>query len=125
MSETAIRGVVHGDSFQIIRTVGNLPDGETVDKAWLTVKERATDSDADAALSKEITEDDVPGLGLVDNSTPGSVDLRFDIAPEDWDGVQQAQLYRYDIQIKTSGGGIYTAEIGTIVADEQITRSTS
>lgn len=126
MSETAIRGVTRGDSFQIIRTVDNIPEGESVTKAWLTIKLNPGRTDSEAALQKAITIVDVPGTGLITNGSPvGSVDLRFDISGTDWDRIVAGQLYRHDIKILTDGGGIYTCERGTFVADSEITQARS
>jgi len=126
MSDTAIRNVTHGDSFQVIRTVSNIPDGETVSMAWFTLKLLASRPDYQAAMQKTITTDDVIGTGAVVNSSPvGSVDLRFDISGTDWDDVVPGQLYLFDIQLKTTGGGLYTCDRGNFVADSSITGATT
>lgn len=124
--DSEILGATVGDNFQIMRSIDNIPDGETVSKAWFTVKTSLSLPDSYAKLQKVITEADVVGTGLIENSSPlGSADLRFDLSGADWDNLLGGKLYRYDIQILTSADGIYTVERGTFLANEQSTRATS
>lgn len=120
MIESVIRGAIHGNNFKIPRTVNNIPDGETVDKAWFTIKARASQLDVDAAMQKEIT----PASGVTNSSPVGSVDLEFDISGSDWDNVLPDKLYRYDIQILTDSG-VYTVERGTFLAKSRMTQANS
>lgn len=123
---SAITGIVRGDSFQIIRTVTGLPAGETIAQAWFTIKVSANDTDANAKLQKVITESTSAGTGVItDNVAGSSCSLRFDIGGTDWDLLRAGKSYRYDIQVKTSGGGIYTPEDGTFVAKPEITKATT
>lgn len=124
MNETSIRNVIAGDNFQIVRAVSNLPSGESAVKAWFTVKTKFNQTDAGSELQKTISEDDTPGTGFIENSSPlAYATLRFDIAGADWDTIVAGKLYRYDIKLKTSSGGIYTVENGTFLADEQVTKA--
>lgn len=120
---TSLRDAVIGNSYQIERTVEDVPDGETVDAAWFTLKRRDTDSDANAVLSKAITTADVLTTGTIINASPtsGSAILQFNIGPDDWTAVDGQALYLYDIKLRTSGGAVYTFEFGDFAAEGQIT----
>ncbi|KKM65979.1 hypothetical protein LCGC14_1485870, partial [marine sediment metagenome] len=43
-----IKDFVAGDDLQITRTITNVPSGAVLTKAWLTIKFRQDDADADA-----------------------------------------------------------------------------
>ncbi len=122
---TSLRDAVVGNSYQLERTVSDVPDGETVEEAWFTLKRRATDSDESAALQKNITTVSVLGTGVVINSSPATTEaiLRFNIGPDDWGDVDGQTLYLYDIKLRTSGGAAYTFESGDFVAETSITTS--
>lgn len=119
---SAITGIVHGDSFQVIRTVSGVPTGETITKAWFTIKASTSDVDANAKLQKIITESTSAGVGLIsDNVAGSSASLRFDVGPADWSLMRATKTYHYDIQVKTSADGIYTLETGTFKSNPEVT----
>lgn len=120
---TSLRDAVIGNSYQIERTVSDVPEGETVDAAWFTLKRRATDSDANAAIQKTITTADVLEAGVIINDSPGAgtAILQFNIGPDDWADVLPQTLHEYDIKLRTSGGAVYTFEFGDFAAEGQIT----
>ncbi len=120
---TSLRDAVIGNSYQIERTVSNVPAGETVDEAWFTLKRRTTDADMNAAIQKHITPVAVIGQGIIINTSPESESaiLQFNIAPDDWADVLGQVLYVYDIKVLTSGGAVDTFEFGDFVAEGQVT----
>lgn len=124
MSE--LRNITVGDSFQIVRNItSGIPSGETVVKAWFTIKASARDSDAAAKLQKIITETSNTDGQITGNVAGSSATLQFNVGPSDWSLLRAGRTYRYDIQVKTSGGGIYTPEDGTFLAKPEITQATT
>jgi hypothetical protein len=120
---TSLRDAVIGNSYQIERTVSDVPAGETATDAWFTLKRRLTDSDAHAVLQKHITVASVIATGVVINDSPssGTAILQFNIGPDDWAATLPQVLHHYDIKMKTSGGAEYTFEFGDFVAEGQVT----
>ncbi len=123
--DRTIRDVVKGDSFQVIRNISGVPDEETVNKAWFTVKRLGTEPDAEASLQKIVTTENFTDLGIIVNPSPldGTAVVTFNVWPENWDDIDPDVLYKYDIQVLTSGGAIYTLETGTFMALSGITDS--
>ncbi len=123
---TSIHDVTIGDNLQIVRSVSNVAAGEYVTKAWLTIKRRIVDADSAAKIQKIITTTEIAD-GLIVNPSPldGSARVIFNIAPEDWTAILAGTLYRYDVQVKTSGDAIYTVDSGTFRASPQVTQSDS
>lgn len=106
-----------------------LPNGATITDAWLTVKRRVADDDDDAVFQKHITTSNVAGVGQIENDGTGDVDpiVRFDLVPADTRllPASEPREENYDIQVKTSGGKIHTAEKGKMYGEKDITQSTS
>lgn len=107
-SDVAIRDVVHGDSFAVVREVCSIPDGETVLTGWLALKRYKDDEDPTVRLV----------AASITNNSPddGSGIVEFDMTPADWENILPETLYFYDIKIQTTGGAIYTFETGTLMA---------
>jgi hypothetical protein len=118
-----ITNFVAGDDLEITRTISGVPAGSALTRAWLTIKGRPTDADADAVLQKVITVADVPGTGQItdDGGTTGVAAVRFDLTAADTDRLTPVQIYYFDLQVETDAGKIYTPDMGTIVARGQIT----
>ena len=118
-----IKDFVAGDDLQITRTITNIPVGAALTKAWLTIKFRQTDADADAIIQKEITTSNVAGTGQITDDGAGdqSAAVRFDLKDTDTAMLLRGIAYLYDLQVLTDGGAVYTPEIGTIIAKLGIT----
>ena len=125
-----ITDFVIGDNLSIRRTIdrtlSNLPAGTIIILAWMTVKNKVTDTDLEAIFQKVITATEQTGIGKIENDGTGDVDpiLRFDLGEADTRGIG-IRARRYDIQIKTNTNQIYTPERGRITGCEEITLSTS
>lgn len=124
----AISGFAVGDDVEVYRTVSNIPAGETVAKAWFTAKAALADLDAAALVQKIITPSMDIAQGIIsDTGGSGTAILRFFLTPSDTaqlgNPVRGVAGFPYDIQLKTSGGRIFTAEIGVITATAQVTLS--
>lgn len=80
---------------------------------WFTLKKNKNDADSQASLQKEVTSHTNPSGGIT-AITLSATDTNI-----------QPGKYFYDIQMKTSGGEIYTLASGTVEVLEDVTRSTS
>ena len=123
---TKIRGKTAGDDWTIRRNVVNVPSGNTITDAWMTVKEELGDADP-GVIQKHIsgTGDD-PGVGQIEVAgSGGTATIRFDLTPDDTVKLKPWVTYYYDIQVKTSTGKYDTPDDGTIIATPQVTQTTS
>jgi len=116
-----------GDDVSIARTITGLLSGQSLVKAWLTIKSRFTDTDSEALLQLEITDVDSPDGQITD---PGSGDvggeLLFRIAgATDYVNLVALKNYPYDIQVLLDDGVIATLEVGRIRWERQVTLSRS
>lgn len=119
-----IKNIVAGDTLDVLRTVGNLPAGQTLVKAWFTVKRRTTDTTN--IFQKVITTSVVVGEGhITDIGSSGVASIRFDLQPADTVLLALRRVYFFDIQVKTSLGSIFTPELGRIRAEIQRTITVS
>lgn len=115
-----IKNIVAGDNLDVIRTVGNLPGGQTLVKAWFTVRRRTTS--ANFTFQKAITTSVIVGQGqITDIGTSGVATIRFDLQPADTVLLTFRKVFFFDIQVKTDLGRIFTPELGRIRAEVQRT----
>jgi len=126
-TDQTIRGLAKGTTYQITRTVTDIPDGQTLSNAWLTIKRRTLDADADAKVSKSITEDSTLDIGIITNPSPpdGTAVIEFNIAASDWDAMNAGTLYFYGIKVKTSSDVVDIVETGTIILQPEIISATT
>lgn len=109
-----------GDHFDVDREVTNVPDGQTVAEAWLTVKEIVDDDATDAAalFQKHITPSATATGQITDTGSGAGVDRRaevlFHCLPADTFSWPENDKKEWDIQIKLSGGAINTPFRGTM-----------
>ena len=124
--EATITDFAAGDDISVERTITTVPSGQTMTLAWFTVKRKISDSDAQAIFQKQITPSFAANIGQIDDTgADGTGHLLFYLVADNTELLTPYSEYRYDIQVKLSGGGIATPEIGVIVAFPQITRSES
>jgi len=116
-----------GDDLRIIRTVTGLLSGQIIEKAWLTIKNRFTDLDADALLQLEITAVDSAAGQITEDGTGDVVgELLFRLAGvTDYANLLALKNYPYDIQVLLDDGVINTLEVGRIRWERQVTLSRS
>lgn len=125
-----ISGFVQGNDLELDCPVKNIPTGQTLVEAWLTIKIKITDTDP-GILQKVINLTDQPGIGQITDdgggTAPGGVigvgQLRFDLTPTDTAILVGGTKYFYDIKVKTSLSKYYTTDSGTIVSTGWVTRS--
>lgn len=122
-------GLVGGDHFDVERTVTELPDGRTVEKAWFTCLVDLDDPDSEAVFQKEITDQDVAAQGVI--SEPGTgqgaereATVLFRLQPSETRKVRGVKRH-WDIQVKLDNGVINTPFGGTIRAAKDATKTES
>jgi hypothetical protein len=109
----AIGPLSAGDSHTVARTVEGVPDGETIAKAWLTLKVDSSLPDDRAAAQLVITPTNAAGTGHVeDTGGDGTAVLRFDLPATRTTDLVPARAY--DVRVLTSGGTVATLERGTL-----------
>lgn len=115
-----IDDIVAGDDYDIVRDVTNVPIGQFLVQAWLTIKENHWD--ASKIIQKVITADISPS-GIILDTGVGDTDaiIRFSLYASDTVNLHEFYEYQYDIQVKTDTGKIYTPESGTLVAHRSVT----
>lgn len=126
----AIEGFVLGDTLTVTRQI-TLPAGISIDKAWLTVKVNKGDTDAQAKFQLAITAvlsaaGQITDTGSTANNVRTAT-VRFFLSSANTNALQPANntTYNYDIQIRTTGGAIYTPEVGTIAGVQGVTDTTA
>ncbi len=126
--DSSIDQIVVADDISIRRTIdfslSGFQAGTTITNAWLTVKANITDADP-GLFQKAVTTTDVPGTGQIENNGTGDVNMvvRFDLLPVDTTAIGARDLRRFDIQVKTSGGKIFTPESGLISSIDEVTKA--
>lgn len=120
-----IRGHVAGDSLTIQRTVTDVPATDTLEYAWLTIKENKSDTDAEAALQVEIDLiSQTPGH-ITDDGADGTGAIQFNLSAAETAALGYDITYHYDIQVKLASAKIDTPEIGTLRFRRGYTDATS
>ncbi len=124
-----IKEFVAGDDLDVIRTIGNLPAGQTLTKAWFTVKTEENlllPGDTNIVFQKVITAINVPGQGqITDIGASGTGAVLFELTDTDTALLTAKTVFFFDIQVLTSTGKLLTPELGRIRAEIQRTRSVS
>jgi len=116
-----------GDNQPIDFTLTSWPSGQTLAKAYLTIKKnRDGASDTDALIQKEITTSaGTPGAITNNGATGGSAIGYFNLLPADYANLVAGVAYEYDIQVINSSGALYTPIDGTITFKKDVTKKTS
>ncbi len=113
-----------GDNQPIDFTLTSWPSGQTLAKAYLTIKKnRDGATDTDALVQKEITTS--AGAQGAITSTSGTAAGYFNILPADYANLVAGVAYEYDIQVINSSGALYTPIDGTITFKKDVTKKTS
>lgn len=105
-----------GNDFDVIRPITLIPTGDSMAKAWLTVKAHESDTDAAALVQLDITSASTAKGQITDT---GATDLAgsvtFKLTPTHTRLIGTIPRY-YDIKVKSANGKIYTADSGDITA---------
>jgi hypothetical protein len=117
---------VRGDSFAVRRTVTGVPTGDSIVKAWLTVKGSIADLDNAAVLQKVIASVGSPDGQITDNgANDGTGEVLFLILSTDYSLIVATRTYQYDIQVRTALGVVATLEFGAVVWQADVTLANS
>jgi hypothetical protein len=120
-----LRPIVKGDTRKIQRTFTGLPAGETITKAWLTVKSTPAASDP-GLFQVEITATETSSGQVTDaTSTDGQIGMFFIISGTNSALATGGAEYLYDIQVKTSTNTIHTLVMGTVTFYNGVTAASS
>jgi hypothetical protein len=103
-----------GDDFDITRTITGIPDGQTIQKAWLMIKERSEDDDADAIITKTITAGTTTPGTITDTGADGTGEIRFHILTADSILLTPRRSYRLGIKVEMSNSYATHIEQDTI-----------
>lgn len=125
--DSTISNFVAGDDVKITRTITAVPAGDSLVKAWLTVKKSESHADADAIFQKAITTSYSLGQGHITDNGAGdtSAAIFFELTAANTALLRGDVDYYFDIQVKTANGAINTPEKGTITFRAQVTQTTS
>jgi len=119
---STITGFVNGDDLDIVRTITNIPAGDSLAEARFTV--RAVNLST-IIFSKLITGSAVAGQGqITDTGADGTGAVTFQLTggtAGDTTNLSASVNYPFDIQLKTTLNKHYTPEVGTITAVQQVT----
>jgi hypothetical protein len=119
---STITGFVKGDDLDIVRTVTNIPTGQVLSEARLTV--RSPDLST-IIFSKVITSTPVAGAGSIsDTGADGTGVLTFQLTggiSGNTVSLTPQTNFPFDIQLKTDANKHYTPEVGTITAVAEVT----
>ncbi len=122
-----IKDFVAGDNIDITKTITNVPVGQTITKAWFTVKTSKTLADANAVFQKTITAANQAGVGVIldDGAADQIAKVFFELTNSNTSLLAENVIYHYDIQVLTSAGKIYTPEVGVMKLKGEATKSTA
>ena len=116
-----IEDITVGDTIDFERIVIDVPNGQTIVTAWLTIKEHYDQTDDDAVIQKRVTTT-TSASGYITNAT-NTATLVFQLSVSDTSALYANAEYVYDIQVKTNSDTISTLESGIITFNPQVTRS--
>ena len=120
-----IEGFVIGSDLDVERTITSIPEGQTLTKAWLTVKARLSDEDEDALVQKIITPSATPEGQITDTGEEGGTGVvLFHLLPADTEALG-AGVHYFDIKVLTSAGKGGAPFLGVIRGEQGVTRATS
>lgn len=115
-----------GDHAAIVRTVTSVPAGDTIDKAWLTIKAELGDG---YPILLQISVTPATNLSTVgritDTGADGTAGFQINIQPADYAALQADIKYVYDLQVRTLAGIISTLERGTVKFKQDVTTTTA
>ena len=117
-----ISGYVAGDKLNIRRIVPTIQTGRTLAKAWLTIKNAATDADP-GLIQKVITSAAVPGTGQIvaigdgtGGQPTGTGEVLFELTMTDTGTtLGPGKSFVFDIQLKFDNAEIATLSYGDLV----------
>lgn len=125
--DVLIDDLVCGDDYDFERTITLVPDDTELAKAWLTIKRRPVDTDANAVVQKTITTTEVSGQGQITDSGAGdeTAYLFFQLTAAETARLEPRRLYAIDVQVLTASGKKYTPLVGRVRPIAGVTKATA
>jgi hypothetical protein len=120
----SITNLVIEDDYDLERAIPGVPSGATLVEAWLTIKEKENDLDADAILQKIITASALANTGqILDTGAGGTGRVLFQLTAAETNTLNAGQVYAFDVQVKTDTGKYSTRIKGWLIPIGQVTDS--
>jgi hypothetical protein len=112
-----------GDDVELTFEIPDIPTGQSLTKAWFSVKRILPEPDP-GLVQKIVTTTDVPGTGRITDDGAGDTEgaVRIDLSPAD--SALLTGRYNYGVKVKTSAGRVYTAVQGCIQFNQPTTHAT-
>lgn len=121
ITDGRIDDFVAGDDLEIERSISSIPEGISIDTAWFMVKRKFSDSDANALISKTITNSNTANVGWIeDTGTDGDGLIRFYLTQAETALLTPFSEYQYSIKIKMDNGKVNTPERGVFIAEPAV-----
>lgn len=120
-----IDDIMVGTNKTIARTVTDVPTTNVLNKAWLTVKDNYTRTDANATFQLSITTAATSAGQITDAGTSGTGNLQFLLTPSQTLLLTPKKQYVFDVKVKLVDGSLYPAETGVIITLNRVTQSSS
>ena len=118
-------GYAMGDDLPIDFTLTSWPAGQTLSKAYLTLKTATSDADAAAVVQKSITITATTSGQITADGSSGTATGRIIITKSDYGEVLPDVNYAYDIQVINNSGSVYTPFVGNMSFLADVTDATS
>lgn len=117
--DSEIEDFVIGDDLDIVRSVANIPSGQTVTGAKLTIKtfESGTTTLLQKVITSVLSDDGI----ISDTGGSGTAGITFILTADDTTLLSPGNWHYFDIQVTTSAGKVYTPEKGKIKGEIGIT----
>jgi hypothetical protein len=116
MSDNIIADLTIGDDYDIERDVEGIPEETVLSKAWLMIKDDEDDADEASLVTKEITEDEVSGVGqIMDTGADGTGHVFFQLTDADTETLTAFQRYWWGIKVLTDTDKKYTVLHGLLI----------
>jgi len=121
---TRIDSITYGNYAEIERTIQLVPSGQTLIRAWFTVKRQYSDPDTDAPIAKTITTTADALHGQITDNGAGDTQgtLVFTLQPSETGLLQPYADYVYDIKVLVTNNKPYTPESGIICIQPSVHR---
>lgn len=120
-----IDDITIGTNKTIARTVTGIPTSNVLNKAWFTVKDNYTRTDASAVLQLVVTTALTSTGQITDAGTSGTGAIQFLLTPANTLLLTPKKQYVFDIKVKLVDGSLYPAETGTIITISRVTQASN
>lgn len=123
--DSIIDDLVVGNAYALTRTITAVPSGDTLARAWWTVKRSEYDADADAIFQVEVTSTLAAAGQITDTGADNTGAVTLNATAAQTGKLIPKRIYAWDLQVLTTEGHVYTPESGSLIAHRRITRDSS